>query len=81
MPIIEAMGSSNVSAEVNQPTDSVPDIKGPDPDAVVCETTEGSPTYFDCAHAFDFSQFRDNIANKGKKDEDYWQAVSFDLSA
>lgn len=80
-PILDAMGSDTVSAEINQPTDNEPAPKDAPPDSIVCETTEGSPIYFDCVHAFTFNDFRGLAANKGKKDEDHWEAVSSHLLA
>jgi hypothetical protein len=75
-PILDTAQGDTVATEVNQPPYDEPTPKDAPPDSVVCETTEGSPLYFDCVHAFTFNDFRGNTVHKGKKDEDYWEAVS-----
>jgi hypothetical protein len=75
-PILDAMGSDTVSGEINQPTDTTPVPKDAPTDSIECETTDGSPLYFDCVHAFTFNDFRDQPAHKGKRDGNHWEAVS-----
>ncbi|KAI0455002.1 hypothetical protein F5B21DRAFT_219438 [Xylaria acuta] len=74
-PLFDALTSGIVDPPVSQPPPSnEPAPRDANPDTIVCESTDGSPLFEDCVHAFSFNDFRSGSVYHGKKDEDHWAA-------
>ncbi|KAI1404374.1 hypothetical protein F4819DRAFT_448117 [Hypoxylon fuscum] len=75
-PVLDAMDSGNITSPVIPPPVNDPVPKDANPDTIVCETTDKSPLFMDCVHAFSSDDLRGDPAHHGKKGEGYWQGVS-----
>ncbi|KAI0399268.1 hypothetical protein F4802DRAFT_612495 [Xylaria palmicola] len=75
-PLFDALSSGTVDSPVSQPAPAnEPAPRDANPDTIVCESTDGSPLFEDCVHAFSYNDYRNARAHHGKKDEDHWEAV------
>ncbi|KAI0096948.1 hypothetical protein GGR51DRAFT_578522 [Nemania sp. FL0031] len=75
-PLFDALSSGTVDSPVSQPAPANdPAPLDANPDTIVCESTNGSPLFEDCVHAFGVNDFRNLSVYHGKKDEGHWEAV------